>query len=57
VLTFEPTKKPRGKELSAADKLTNEILSNARVLVENAITGVKRVYSLKDVLQNTSRLF
>lgn len=52
VLTLQP-KKPKGKELSAADRWLNGIISGARVLVENAIAGVKRCRITKDVFRNT----
>jgi hypothetical protein len=53
IKTFQPQKKPKGKELSQADKWLNSIISGARVVVENCIAGIKRCRILKDVLRNT----
>lgn len=53
VITFQPKKKPKGKELSLADKWMNKILSGARVIVENCIGGAKRCRIVKDVFRNT----
>ena len=43
--------------MSAADRWLNEILSGARVLVENTIAGVKRCRIVKDVFRNTKEDF
>jgi hypothetical protein len=53
VLTQQPQKKPRGKELSAGERLLNRIFSSARVVVEHAIAGIKRCRIVKDVLRLT----
>lgn len=50
---FFSQKKPKGKELSADEKWMNEIISGARVAVENTIAGVKRCRIVKDVFRNT----
>lgn len=39
---FQPKKKPRGGELTTAEKAQNRLLSSVRVRVEHAIAGVKR---------------
>lgn len=57
VLTFQPKKKPKGKELSAAEEWMNGLISGARVLVENTIAGVKRCRIVKDVFRNTKANF
>ena len=57
ILTFQPKKKPRGKELSAADKWMNKLIAGARVVVENTIAGVKRCRIVKDVFRNTKEGF
>src|SRR5213082_2709625 len=46
-------KKPRGGELTAAEKRTNRKLARVRVRVEHALAGVKRCRIVKDVLRNT----
>jgi hypothetical protein len=57
VITFQPKKKPKGKELSAADKWMNKLISGMRVLVENTIAGVKRCRIVKDIFRNTKEGF
>ena len=38
----QPKKKPRGGELTAAEKAKNQCLSRVRVKVEHHISGIKR---------------
>ena len=57
VVTFQPKKKPRGMELSAADSWVNRIISGTRIIVENTIAGVKRCRIVKDVFRNTKKGF
>src|SRR4051794_19817968 len=45
-------KKPRGRELTAAEKQANRKLAKLRVGVEHAIAGVKRSRIAKDVMRN-----
>ena len=45
-------KKPRGRELTAAEKDANRKLAKLRVRVEHAIAGVKRSRIVKDVFRN-----
>src|SRR5262249_15174273 len=47
-------KKPRGGELTAAEKRTNRKVARGRVKVEHAMAGVKRCGIVKDVCRNTS---
>jgi hypothetical protein len=56
-ITFQPKKKPKGKELSKADQWMNGLISGMRVLVENSIAGVKRCRIVKDVFRNTKAGF
>ena len=49
--TLRPKKKPRGRELSAFDKALNQLLSRYRVVVEHAISGVKRCRIVLDTLR------
>ena len=48
VAILQPKKKPRGGELSYADKVRNRLISSIRVRVEHAIGGVKRYRMVKD---------
>ena len=43
-----PTKKPKGKELTAEQKEENRKISSYRILVEHAIGGVKKCRIVKD---------
>ena len=43
-----PTKKPKGKQLSAVQKEENRKISGFRILVEHAIGGVKKCRIVKD---------
>lgn len=52
VTVHQPTKKPRGGELTAAQKEANRAISSVRVTVEHVIGGVKRCRILKDVYRN-----
>lgn len=47
-----PKKKPKGGELSAEEKKSNKIKSKKRVLIENAIAGVKRLRIVTDPFRN-----
>ena len=49
---FQPKKKPRGGELTDAEKAQNRSISRIRVRVEHAIDGVKRYRIVKDQLRN-----
>jgi hypothetical protein len=46
-------KKPKGRELTEAEKAKNTIISSIRILVEHIIAGVKRCRIVKDVFRNT----
>lgn len=50
-----PHKKPKGKELSEEQKSENTVISSFRVVVENAIGGIKRLKSLTDVYRNRKK--
>lgn len=52
VTVHQPKKKPRGGELTAAEKESNRAISSVRVTVEHVIGGVKRCRILKDVYRN-----
>jgi hypothetical protein len=51
-IIFQPKKKPRGGELTDAEKAQNRALARIRVRVEHAIAGVKRYRIVKDQLRN-----
>ncbi len=57
VLTFQPRKKPRGKELGIADRFFNRLISSARIRVEHVIASIKRCRIVKDVFRNTKQGF
>ena len=57
VETYQPKKKPRGKELTPADKIFNSMISGVRVIVEHVISGVKRSRIVKDIFRNTKKNF
>lgn len=48
VKIVQPTKKPRGKELTEEQKKANQAISSFRVRVEHAIGSVKRIRIVKD---------
>jgi hypothetical protein len=52
VITYQPKKKPRGKELSIIDKFINRVISSSRIVVEHVICGVKRLHIVKDIYRN-----
>jgi hypothetical protein len=53
IMTFQPQKKPRGKELTAEQKEQNRLISSIRIVVEHIISGVKRCRIVKDLFRNT----
>jgi hypothetical protein len=52
-----PKKKPKGKNLSQLDISENKLKSQKRVLVENALSGVKRLKIVSDVFRNYKKGF
>lgn len=57
VKTHQPKKKPKGGELTEAEKEENRILSRLRIVVEHVIGGVKRLHIVKDVFRNKKENF
>lgn len=57
VRTLQPKKKPKGKELSIADRFFNRLISSVRIRVEHVIASVKRCRIVKDVFRNTKKGF
>lgn len=47
----QPKKKPRGKELTKAEKKANRELSRVRVLIEHLINGAKRLRIVKEEMR------
>lgn len=52
-----PHKKPRGGELSEAQKQDNRSLSQSRVLCENAFAGIKRYAAVSAIYRNRTEDF
>ena len=52
VRTYQPKKKPRGQELSAAEKQHSTLISKVRIIVEHVISGIKRCRIVKDIFRN-----
>lgn len=48
----EPIKKPKGKELAGEQKESNRQTSKLRVVVEHAISGLKRCRAVKEINRN-----
>ena len=57
VVTYQPKKKPKGRELAAEDKFLNRIFSSVRIRVQYVIAWVKRCRIVKDVFRNTKAGF
>jgi hypothetical protein len=47
-----PHKKPRGREMTEEHKADNRVLSQSRVVCENAFAGVKRYGALSAIYRN-----
>jgi DDE superfamily endonuclease/Helix-turn-helix of DDE superfamily endonuclease len=52
VKTFQPTKKPKGRDLSAEEKLANTTISQQRISIEHTLGGVKVFRIVHDVFRN-----
>jgi hypothetical protein len=57
IVTVQPKKKPRGKELTDEEKEANRLISSVRVVVEHVISGIKRCRIVKDIFRNTKDKF
>jgi len=53
IVTFQPHKKPKGKDLTSEQKEENTLISRVRVIIEHIISGVKRCHIVKDIFRNT----
>jgi hypothetical protein len=52
VQTFQPGKKPKGGQLTPAEKAHNAAISSQRIAVEHSIGGVKVYHIVRDVFRN-----
>lgn len=52
VITFQPKKKPKGKELTPEEKEQNRSISKERIGIENSIGGVKIYHIVRDIFRN-----
>jgi DDE superfamily endonuclease len=57
VIILQPTKKPRGAELTPGLKAQNTVFAHLRVPVEHVIAGVKRCRITKERFRNTKSRF
>lgn len=57
VQTFQPQKKPRGKELTPEQKEHNRLISRIRIVIEHIISGIKRCRIVKDIFRNTKEKY
>ena len=53
VKTFQPQKKPKGKELTPEQKEHNSLISSIRIVIEHIIAVIKRCRIVKDLSRNT----
>jgi hypothetical protein len=51
IMIFQPTKKPRGGELTSPENATNRRISSIRIRIEHAMGGVKRDRRVKDKIR------
>ncbi|NEP84441.1 MAG: transposase [Okeania sp. SIO3B3] len=57
VIAQQPKKKPRGGQLSRAEKNQNRIISGVRIVAEHVISGIKRSRIVKDIFRNTKEKY
>ena len=57
VRILQPRKKPKGKELSIADRFINRLISSVRIRIEHVIASIKRCHIVKHVFRNTKAGF
>ena len=50
--TYQPTKKPKGKELTVEQKEQNRQISKERIRVEHSIGGVKTFGIVRNIFRN-----
>jgi hypothetical protein len=54
---YQPKKKPRGGELTMAEKQHNQVISRQRIGVEHSLAGVKVFRIVRDVYRNHKQKF
>ena len=52
VITYQPKKKPKGKELTSEEKEQNRLISSERIGVEHSIGGVKVFAIVREIYRN-----
>jgi hypothetical protein len=57
VITRQPKKKPKGRELTPAEKVQNQAISSERIGVEHSIGGVKVFHIVRDIYRNHKQGF
>jgi DDE superfamily endonuclease len=57
ITTFQPQKKPKGRELTAEQKEQNTLISRIRIVIEHIINGAKRCRIVKDLFRNTKEKY
>jgi hypothetical protein len=57
VKTLQPTKKPKGRDLSLEEKAANRLISKDRILIEHTLGGVKVFRIVHDVFRNVREGF
>jgi len=57
VKTFQPQKKPKGKELTPEQQEQNRLISSIRIVIEHIIAGMKRCRIVKDLFRNTKEKY
>jgi hypothetical protein len=57
VKTLQPTKKPKGRDLSPDEKAANTAISRDRILIEHTLGGVKVFRIVHDVFRNVREGF
>nr|WP_283159967.1 transposase family protein [Leptospira alexanderi] len=54
---MKPKKKPKKRELTAAQKAKNTRISKKRIFIENALAGIKRFRITSDVIRSLRKDF
>lgn len=57
VITIQPTKTPKGGQLTTDDNARNHLIARLRIAIEHVIAGVKRCHIVKDLFRNTKQGF
>lgn len=57
IITFQPKKKPKGRELTESEKERNREIAKERIEIEHNIAGVKRSRIVHDLFRNRKDLY